>query len=165
MSASIDATLTAPTSRSAAYAPRVDARGPRFGAVVTTGVLATSLLLLNEATVVAAVLLTVQALAFGLGAVVGIHAQPYGIVFRKFMQPRLAAPTEFEDVRPPRFAQAVGLAFAVVALAALVAGADTVALGAVSAALAAAFLNAAFRYCLGCEMYLLVVRIRSRFAR
>jgi hypothetical protein len=33
---------------------------------------------------------------------------------------------------------------------------------AVSFALAAAFLNSAFNYCLGCEMYLLALRLRTR---
>jgi hypothetical protein len=112
--------------------------------------------------VLAGVLLTLQALAFGLGAIVGLHVQPYGLVFRAFVRPRLGAPAELEDPRAPRFAQGVGLAFAVVALGALVLGVTSVALVAISAALAAAFLNAAFGYCLGCEMYLLGVRIRAR---
>lgn len=143
----------------------IDARGPRFGAVITAGVLATALLFLTTNTALATALLLWQALAFGLGAIVGLHAQPYGIVFRRVVRPRLTAPTELEDVRPPRFAQAVGLSFALTALVALAFGAQTVALVAVAAALSAAFLNAVFNYCLGCEMYLLIARTRNRFER
>jgi hypothetical protein len=140
----------------------IDPRGPRFGAALTTLVLATVFLFVASQPVIAGALLTAQALVFGLGALVGLNAQPYGWVFRSVVRPRLAAPTSLEDPRPPRFAQAVGLMFALVGLAALVLGATTVALVAVGAALAAAFLNAAFGFCLGCEMYLLVARTRAR---
>ena len=65
--------------------------------------------------------------------------------------------------RPPRFAQAVGLGFAVVGARRLRSPALDL-LGAVATgfALAAAFLNAAFGFCLGCEMYLLLQRARPR---
>lgn len=141
-------------SSTAATAARrqIDARGPRFGAVVTTVVLA--LTLLSIPTTLALVLLSAQTLAFALGALVGVHAQPYGVLFRRVVRPRLAPPTRFEDPTPPRFAQAVGLAFAVVGLVGLVTGAVAVAYVAVGFALGAAFLNAAFDFCLGCEMYL-----------
>jgi hypothetical protein len=68
----------------------------------------------------------------------------------------------FEDVRPPRFAQTVGLGFAVVALIGSVTGSSVLFTVAVSFALAAAFLNSAFNYCLGCQMYLLLVRATSK---
>jgi hypothetical protein len=67
----------------------------------------------------------------------------------------------FEDVRPPQFAQAVGLVFALIAVIASVVGAGGVFTIAVGFALAAAFLNAAFNFCLGCEMYLLILRART----
>jgi hypothetical protein len=140
----------------------IDARGPRFGAVITTLVLAAVLLTLPSP--LAGVLLAVQALVFAIGALVGPHAQPYGVLFRRVVRPRLAPPTRFEDPRPPRFAQAVGLGFALVGLIALALGATTVAYVAVGFALAAAFLNAAFDYCLGCEMYLLGRRALARGA-
>jgi hypothetical protein len=138
--------------------PQLDPRGPRFGAAVTTVVLAVVLLTVGGP--VAAVLLTGQLVVFGLGAFVGPSAQPYGLLYRRLVRPRLAPPTELEDAAPPRFAQLVGFAFAAVALAGLVLGAVAVAYVAVGAALAAAFLNAAFDYCLGCEIYLLAVRVR-----
>ncbi len=69
-------------------------------------------------------------------------------------------PAELEDAAPPRFAQAVGLGFAVVALLGYVAGVDLLGAVATGFALAAAFLNAAFGFCLGCEVYLLLQRAR-----
>jgi len=138
--------------------PTVDPRGPRFGAAVTTVVLAVALVLMG--TTAGTVLVAWQTIVFALGALVGLQAQPYGIVFRRLVRPRLSPPAELEDAAPPRFAQAVGLLFMVVALIALLAGATPVATVAVALALAAAFLNAAFNFCLGCEMYLMWARLR-----
>ena len=146
--------MTTTETRPTRPAPgRIDARGPRFGAVLTTVVLAVTLVAIPST--LSVVLLTMQTVVFALGSLVGLHAQPYGIVFRRVVRPRLGAPTTFEDQAPPRFAQTVGLAFALVGLIALISGATVLAYAAVALALAAAFLNAAFDFCLGCEMYLL----------
>jgi hypothetical protein len=139
---------------------QVDPRGPRFGGAVTTVVLA--LALIFNGTTFGLVLIVWQTLVFGLGAIVGLQAQPYGIFFRKVIRPRLSPPTELEDAAPPRFAQAVGLAFLVVALVAALLGVTVVTAIALAFALAAAFLNAAFAFCLGCEMYLLGQRLAHR---
>ncbi|MFD0853815.1 DUF4395 family protein, partial [Actinomadura adrarensis] len=64
-----------------------------------------------------------------------------------------------EDVGPPRFAQGVGLVFALVGTVGYALGITWLGIGATALALAAAFLNAAFGFCLGCEMYLFVSRI------
>lgn len=133
---------------------QLDVRGPRFGAAVTTIVLAIAFL--TQGTVIASALLVLQTIAFAIGTIVGPHAQPYGLFFKKFVKPRLAPATKFEDPQPPRFAQAVGLGFAIVALIGIVIGSATVTSVAVGIALAAAFLNGAFSFCLGCEMYLLI---------
>ena len=138
----------------------VDVRGPRFGAALTTVVLA--LTLLTVPSPVSTVLLAWQLVVFALGSLVGLQAQPYGVLFRKVVRPRIGPATEFEDAAPPRFAQTVGLVFAVVGLAGLLLGVTVVAYVAVAFALAAAFLNAAFAFCLGCEMYLLGKRALSR---
>ncbi|GIH65440.1 MULTISPECIES: DUF4395 domain-containing protein [Microbispora] len=130
---------------------QIDPRGPRFGAAVTTAVLAVVLVTQNPW------LLAAQAIVFALGAA---DASPYGLVFRRFVRPRLGPPAETEDAAPPRFAQAVGLGFAVVGLIGFAAGITALALGATAAALLAAFLNAAFGFCLGCEMYLLIRRLQ-----
>ena len=57
-------------------------------------------------------------------------------------------------------AQAVGLGFAVVGLIGYLSGATLLGVVATAFALAAAFLNAAFGFCLGCEIYLLLRRLR-----
>ena len=139
---------------------QIDPRGPRFGAAITTGVLAVTLLTLPATT--GTVLLAAQTVVFAIGAFVGLHAQPYGILFRKVVRPRLGAPGELEAVEPPTFAQLVGFLFTAVALVAIAVGSNTVAIGAVALALGAAFLNAAFGICLGCEMYVIGQRLRNR---
>jgi hypothetical protein len=126
----------------------VDPRGTRFGAALTTGVLALVLVAGS------AWLLAFQAVVFAVGASAGVAAAPYGRIFARFVRPRLGPPTEFEDARPPQFAQAVGLVFAAAGLVGYAAGWTALAYVAVGAALAAAFLNAAFGFCLGCEIYL-----------
>jgi hypothetical protein len=117
--------------------------------------------LLTIPTNVAAVLLGIQTLVFATGAFVGLNAQPYGILYRKLVAPKLGKPTAFEAVEPPQFAQLVGFLFVATGLAALIVGANLVATIAVGFALGAAFLNAAFNFCLGCEMYLIGKRIFS----
>ena len=138
----------------------VGVRGPRFAAAVTVLVLAASLLTVGTA--VATTLLVIQTVVFGLGAFIGLKAQPYGIIFRTVVQPRLAPATDFEAIAPPRFAALVGFIFTAVALVGVVTGVDAVTYIAVAFALAAAFLNAAFGFCLGCEMFLLGKRVFSR---
>jgi hypothetical protein len=134
----------------------IDARGPRFGATITTLVLAIALVTQNKWVIVA------QGLVFLIGAIKGPQFTPYGLLFKNLVKPRLNGVAPTEDVRPPKFAQAVGFAFALVAAIGAFAGADPVFTIAVGMALAAAFLNAAFNYCLGCEIYLLLVRFTSK---
>jgi hypothetical protein len=138
---------------------QIDPRGPRFGAAITTVVLA--VILLTIPSTVAVVLLAIQTAVFALGAFVGLQAQPYGILYRKVVAPKLGKPSELEAVEPPQFAQLVGFLFAATGLIALLSGADLVATIAVGFALGAAFLNAVFNFCLGCEMYLIGKRIFS----
>lgn len=136
--------------------PGIDPRGPQFAAALTSVVLLAVLLLAPGP--VATALLAAQAALFAIGASRGVQHTPSSWLFRTLVRPRLGAPAELEDPAPPRFAQAVGLGFAVVGLVALLLGADLVGLVAVGLALAAALLNAVFRFCLGCEMYLLIKR-------
>jgi hypothetical protein len=135
----------------------IDPRGPRFGAAITAVVLAVTLIL--GPGIPALVLLVVQTLAFAAGSLIGVHAQPYGIVYRTLVRPRLSAPQELEDPRPPRFAQTVGLAFALAGLAGLVLSVPVLFYVAVAFALVAAILNSVFNFCLGCELYLLGRRL------
>ena len=137
---------------------RIDPRGPRFAAAVTTVVLALSLLLGSGP------ILLLQAVVFAAGAVLGVQASPYGLVFRKLVRPRLAPPTETEDARPPQFAQTVGLVVATAGLVGWAFGSSVVLAVATAMALVAAFLNAAFGLCLGCELYLVLLRLTKRGA-
>jgi hypothetical protein len=136
---------------------QIDPRGPRFNAAVTSLVLATVLVLPPGP--VTLVLLAVQTTLFAIGVGSGIQHTPLAWVFRRVVRPRLAAPSHLEDAAPPRFAQGVGLAFAVVALAGYASGADLVGAVATGFALAAALLNAVFGFCLGCELYLVLRRV------
>jgi hypothetical protein len=133
---------------------QIDARGPRFSAAITTVVLAVALVTSNVW--VAAF----QAVVFAIGAIRGPQFTPYAFIFRKLIKPLLKSEATFEDVRPPQFAQSVGLGFALVAVIASVTGADGLFTIAVGFALAAAFLNSAFNFCLGCQVYLLLARAR-----
>jgi hypothetical protein len=133
----------------------IDSRGPRWSALITTIVLATALVT-SSLWVIA-----YQAVVFAIGAIRGPQFTPNAVIFKKIIRPRLKSEVTFEDVRPPQFAQAVGLVFALIAVIASVVGAGGVFTIAVGFALAAAFLNAAFNFCLGCEMYLLILRART----
>ena len=137
---------------------RIDPRGPQLGAAITSVVLAVVLLIAPHPLGVA--LLGVQAGLFALGAGLGVHRTPYAWLFGTVVRPRLGPPEpeDLEDTAPPRFAQAVGLAFALVGLAGFLGGVTGLGLLATGLALVAALLNAAFRFCLGCELYLLVKR-------
>ena len=136
---------------------QIDPRGQRFAATLTTAVLAVVLVAAPSAAAVA--LLVVQTVLFAVGATAGVQQTPYAWLFRRYVRPRLDAPTELEDADPPRFAQGVGLVFAVVALVGYLSGATLLGAVATGFALGAAFLNAAFGFCLGCEVYLLARRI------
>lgn len=142
---------------------RIDPRGARFAAALTSTLLAAVLLTAPGPTATA--LLVVQAGLFALGATAGVQRTPYAWVFRRAVRPRLGPPADLEDARPPRFAQTVGLAFALVALAGYGTGVVVLGLVATALAFAAAFLNAAFGFCLGCELYLLVRRVAPGTAR
>ncbi|HET7684280.1 MAG TPA: DUF4395 domain-containing protein [Marmoricola sp.] len=143
---------TSPSARA-----QIDPRGPQFTAALTSVVLA--VVLLSAPQTLGTTLLVVQALLFALGATLGVQRTPVAWLFKSFVRPRLAAPSHLEDAAPPRFAQTVGLAFAVVGLAGYLSGATLVGAIATGFALAAALLNAVFGFCLGCELYLLIRRI------
>lgn len=131
----------------------IDPRGPRFGALITTVVLAAVLITGSVW------LLAGQALVFAVGAVFGLRYAPYGLLYRQLIRPRLGPPGELEPEAPPRFAQAVGLVFALAGVAGYATGLTWLGMAATAAALAAAFLNGVFGFCLGCEMYVFIRRI------
>ncbi|WP_433015521.1 DUF4395 domain-containing protein [Kribbella sp. CA-294648] len=142
-------------STKTAVQPQVDPRGLRFAAALTTVVLALTLVLNNPWP------LAVQAVVFAISVVFGVQASPYGQLFKWVVRPRLGPPKELEDAAPPRFAQLVGLVFAVAGLIGYLTGAELLGVVATGFALVAAFVNAAVGLCLGCEAYLLIHRIRT----
>ncbi|MGO4446860.1 DUF4395 domain-containing protein [Mycobacterium sp. 2YAF39] len=148
-----------PTSTSAPP-DQVDVRGPRFAAWVTTAVIIAVLLVSGVSALGAAVILGVQAVVFAIGARRGPRQHPYGLIFRALVAPRLGPVTEKEPVAPLKFAQLVGFVFAVVGVVGFAAGVPLLGLIATGFALVAAFLNAAFGICLGCQIYPLVARFR-----
>jgi hypothetical protein len=152
---------TTDTSRTKSQTPdQVDVRGPRFAAWLTTAVIVATLLVWPLTPVTSAVLLSVQALVFAVGAWCGPRSHPYGLIFSRLIAPRLDPVTEREPVPPLKFAQLVGLVFAVVGVVGFATGLPLLGLIATGFALVAAFLNAAFGICLGCQIYPLVARLR-----
>jgi uncharacterized protein DUF4395 len=138
---------------------QVDVRGPRFAAWVTTVVIIAVLLVSGVSALGAAVILGLQAVVFAIGAWRGPRTHPYGLIFRALVAPRLGPVTEKEPVAPLKFAQLVGFVFAVVGFAGFVNGLNLLGVVAAAFALVAAFLNAAFGICLGCQLYPLVARL------
>lgn len=136
----------------------IDPRGPRFGAAITSALLLVDLFLaLIDLTSAAFWLLVVIALLF-LWSVVSPRTAPWGVLFRRVVRPRLSAPTELEDPRPPRFAQGVGLLVTTLGIVLHLLGVPFALPIAAALAFVAAFLNAAFAYCLGCQIWLLLQR-------
>jgi hypothetical protein len=146
----------------------IDPRSPRFGAGITAVLLLVTLFLaLVGAGLAAFSLLTAIAALFAWGAFAGIRRHPYGALYRRFVQPRLGPPAEREDPAPPTFAQGVGLVVTGLGLVLQLAGLTSAVPVAAALAFVAAFLNSVFGYCLGCQIYLLLVRaglIRRRTA-
>lgn len=146
----------------------IDPRGPRFGAAITAALLLVVVALglslpvgptLESRLADPAFLLFAAISAiFAWGAFAGITKHPYGLLFKRFVRPRLGAPESLEDPIPPTFAQGVGFAITLIGLLLHVTGVPLALVIAASAAFVAAFLNAVFGYCLGCQIYLLLVR-------
>jgi Domain of unknown function (DUF4395) len=132
---------------------KVDPRGQRCNAALSAAVLAVVLITSSVW------LFAAQAVVFGIGAVFGLRYSPYGYLYRTLIRPRLGPPAELEAEAPPRFAQGVGLVFSIIGVTGYATGVAPLGMAAAAAALAAAFLNAAFGFCLGCEMYVLIKRV------
>lgn len=94
-----------------------------------------------------------------LWGVVSPRTAPWSLLYRRAIQPRLAPPTDLEDPRPPRFAQGVGLFVTTIGLVLHVLGVPLALPIAAALAFMAAFLNAVFGLCLGCQLWLLLQRV------
>ena len=135
---------------------KVDPRGQRFSAALSALVLA-AVIVTGSGWLLAA-----QAAVFGIGAVLGLSYAPYGLIYRWLVRPRLGPPREMEDAAGPRFSQGVGLVISIIGVIGYATGLTPLGMAAAAVAFVAAFLNAAFGLCLGCEMYVLIRRIWPR---
>jgi hypothetical protein len=131
----------------------IDARGPRYTAAITTLVLSAALATESN------LIIGFQFAVFLTAVLFGLRKSLYGFIYRNLIQPRLSGPVPSENEAAPRFAQLIGALFAATALLGGITGNSAVFLVATSFALAAAFLNAAFSFCLGCQFYLTLIRI------
>ena len=136
----------------------IDARGPRYTAAITTLVLSAALVTESN------LIIGFQFAVFLSAVLFGLRRSIYGFIYRNLIQPRLSGPVPSENEAAPRFAQLIGALFAVTALLGGVSGNSAVFLVATSFALVAAFLNAAFGFCLGCQFYLLILRSKARLS-
>ena len=136
--------------------PLIDARGPRYTAALTTIVLSAALITESN------LIIGFQFAVFLSAVLFGLRRSIYGFLYRNLIQPRLSGPVPSEYESAPRFAQLIGALFAFTALIGGLTGNTAVFLIATGFALAAAFLNAAFGFCLGCQMYLLILRATKR---
>ena len=90
----------------------------------------------------------------------GRRAQSLRAALRAARPASARAAEELEDPRPPTFAQGVGFVVTIVGVSSARPGSPPPCRSPPSLAFVAAFLNAAFGYCLGCQLYLLLVRAR-----
>lgn len=136
-------------------AATIDPRRVRFTAAITCVILAIGLITLSWRVTAA------QTVLFGLCAFVGMRLNVWGPVYRRALQPRLTPidPAKFEEENQVRFAQGVGFAFALVATIGYATGLTALGVVANAFALVASLLNAAFGFCLGCQMFLLLRRL------
>ena len=136
--------------------PLIDARGPRYSAALTTIVLSAALI--SESNLI----IGFQFAVFLSAVLFGLRRSIYGLLYRNLIQPRLSGPVPSEHESAPRFAQLIGALFALTALIGGLAANSALFLIATGFALSAAFLNAAFGFCLGCQIYLRLVRATKR---
>ena len=140
---------------------QVDPRLLRFSAGATAGVLAVVLLLVDVARPLSLGLLASQVAVFGFTAFVSFQWSLWAQIYARFIWPRVDAPNELEDARPPRFAQLVGFVFTGSALILFAFGVDVAGYSLTALALGLAALNAATGLCVGCKAYALIRRPQS----
>lgn len=142
-------------------ATQIDPRGPRFGATITNiaSLVAFYLALDSGTESAAAGIFAVLTVLFAIGTLFGTSRHPFGWIFKTFVKPRLSAPKELEDSRPPQFAQGVGLFVSAAGLVLFALNVPFGLAGAAGALFLASALQAYFGYCLGCQMYLGLKRL------
>jgi hypothetical protein len=136
----------------------VDPRLVRFSAGATASVLGVVLLVVDVARPLGLGLLGSQVAVFAFTAFVSFQWSLWAQIFARVIWPRIGAPAELEDARPPRFAQFSGFVLTAVALTGFLLGADVVGYCLTALAFGAGAVNASTGLCLGCKAYRLVRR-------
>ncbi len=133
----------------------IDPRGPRTNQAVLAIALVTGFLTGQWLVV------PIFAGVLFLGAAFGPKWGPVLRFYGTFIKPKLKPPVELEDPRPPRFAATIGVIFLGASTLAFLLGSSTLGwtLALIVAALAAT--AATTGICVGCEMYVLLVRLRG----
>jgi hypothetical protein len=135
----------------------LDPRGQRFAAAVT------SIVIIVVLATGWGWLALAQAVVFAVTAA-DPRRGPYSFVYRALVLPRIGPPAEREPAAPVRFAQVVGFVFLTVAAIGYLSGVTALGVTFAAFGLLAAFLNAAFGLCVGCEVYLAARRFTARSA-
>ena len=149
------------TQRSQTRPTGIDPRGPRVvGGITAVVLLVVIALALLGVTTAALIVISLQAVVFAIAAALGVQRHPYGYLYKAFVRPRLKPPVELEDPRPPTFSQGVGFVVLIVGIILHLVGVPLALPIAAAAAFVAAFLNAVFAYCIGCQLYLLLARLK-----
>jgi hypothetical protein len=139
----------------------IDPRLARFSAGATAGILVVVLLIVEVARPLALGLLASQIAVFAFTAFVSFQWSLWAQIYARFIWPRIGAPAELLDARPPRFAQLIGFVFTALALIFFMAGVDVAGYSLTALAFGAAALDASTGVCLGCKAYLLIRRPQS----
>ena len=140
---------------------QLDPRGPRFGAGISS-ILMLIVIYLSLDPASEGIALGVMGFAlvmFTFGSVLGPARHPYSYLYKYTLRKFLKAPAYLEPATPVHFAQIIGLVITVLGLTLGIFGVPFALAIAAAAAFMAAFVNAVFAYCIGCQMYLGIKRL------
>jgi hypothetical protein len=140
---------------------QLDPRGPRFGAGITS-ILMLVVIYLSLDPASEGLALAVMGFAvvmFSFGSLLGPARHPYSYLYKYTLRKFLKAPAYLEPATPVHFAQVIGLVITGLGLVLGLIGVDFALPIAAAAAFMAAFVNAVFAYCIGCQMYLGLKRL------
>jgi hypothetical protein len=140
---------------------QLDPRGPRFGAGISSLLMLVVIYLsLDPASEdLALAVMGFAVLMFTFGSVLGPGKHPYSYLYKYTLRKFLKAPEYLEPATPVHFAQVIGLLITGLGLALGLLGVPYALAIAAALAFLAAFVNAVFAYCIGCQMYLGLKRL------
>jgi hypothetical protein len=140
---------------------QLDPRGPRFGSGITSILMILVIYFSLEPQTInlAFGIMVFAVVIFTFGSLLGPAKHPYSYLYKYTLRKFLKAPTELEAPKPVHFAQVVGLIVTGTGLLLHLLQVPNALPIAAAAAFVAAFINAVFAYCLGCQMYLGLKRL------